>query len=368
MLKAGKSEMKKVEINGKKYVQVGPLRIPYETSRETVGKRIRIGPFSLHYLKDDRYNRYYLRMARKLLSFRRKDSVSVQVWHFRIRDELSDKRIEEILTEELTANLGYKPDLSDPQTFNEKLAWIKIHEKDPLITVCCDKHAVKKYVSEKVGEDFIIPVLAEWKDPEQVDLNRLPDAFALKVNWSSGYNIIVKDKSKLDEMMMKKQLEIWMRPENNSYYDSFNWGYKNMDPVIYAEPYLEQIDGQIYDYKFYFNKGEYVFMFIATDRFNGLTYTFYDRDFQFLPLRYGHKPNAVPHPAMPKNLGKMLEIGKKLAEPFPFVRVDFYETGDKIYVGEMTFYSGGGKLPFDPLEWDRRLGEEITAISAHIKQ
>ena len=153
-----------------------------------------------------------------------------------------------------------------------------------------------------------------------------------------------------------------MKPERNSYCDTFNWAYQDMKPVVYAEPYIEQTDGQVYDYKFYYSKGKFIYMFIATDRHKdrSLTYTFFNDHFEPLPFTYGGKPNADPIPAMPKNLEKMVELGKKLAQPFTFVRVDFYEPGEnEFYLGEMTFYSGGGPLPFDPKVWDDTLGEKI---------
>ena len=181
------------------------------------------------------------------------------------------------------------------------------------------------------------------------------------MNWSSGFNIIVPDKKKLDVEAAKKKLRSWMKPEMNSYYQYFNWGYKHMKPMIYAEEYLEQVAGQVYDYKFFMCGGEMEFLFIATDRHGDhtLTYTFFDKNLEHIPCTYGGKKNASPLPEMPKNIDKMIELAKKLAKPFPFVRVDFYEVGDRVYLGEMTFYSGGGVLAFEPEEWDLRLGEKI---------
>ena len=131
-----------------------------------------------------------------------------------------------------------------------------------------------------------------------------------------------------------------------------------MKPVIYAEQYIEQIEGQVYDYKFFVFNGQVKMMFIATDRHgnNSLTHDFFDRDFNYLPFTYGKISHADPLPSKPKNYDKMIELAEKLAEPFPFVRVDFYEIDNKIYLGEMTFYPGGGILPFDPVEWDYTIG------------
>jgi len=275
------------------------------------------------------------------------------------RKVLTEKEKREILQKQFKHNVGYDLNLDAPQTFNEKIMWYKLYYQDPLITKCCDKYAVKDYVIETIGEQYIIPNIGKWEDPEQIDFEQLPDKFALKVNWSSGYNIICSDKSQLNIEKTKEQLKKWIEPDRNSYYQLFNWGYKHMKPVVYAEDYIEQADGQVYDYKFFAFNGKVEFLFVATDRnvSNQLTYDFFDCDYNHLPFTYGGGLHANPLPEKPKNYDKMIELAEKLAKPFPFVRVDFYEIGDEIFVGEMTFYSGGGILPITPREWDYKLGE-----------
>ena len=274
---------------------------------------------------------------------------------------MDEKKKIEILKEAFLRRVGYELNLENPQTFNEKIMWMKLYYQNPLITRCCDKFAVKGYVAETIGEEYTVPTIAQWSDPEEIDFDALPDQFVLKVNWSSGYNIIVPDKSKLDINATKAKLKKWMQPDRNSYYQYFNWGYKHMSPVIYAEEYLEQIAGQVYDYKFHICNGRFEFLLIATDRHgqNSLTYTFFDSNFQPLPFRRGG-PTADLAPQMPHNLEKMIELAERLAKPFPFVRVDFYETSETdFYIGEMTFYPGGGLLPFEPAQWDWELGAKI---------
>lgn len=287
--------------------------------------------------------------------------------HYELGAALTEEKKIEVLKQTFREKVGYEPDLENPKTFNEKINWYKLYYQDTLITQCCDKFAVKDYVKEKVGDGYVVPTIAYWTDPDEIDFDKLPDKFALKVNWSSGYNIIVSDKSKLDIKKTREKLKSWIQPDRNSYYQYFNWGYKHMKPVIYAEEYIEQFEGQVYDYKFFMCNGEYEFMFIATDRLGGgLTYTYFDKNFEKMPFTYGDKLNAHPTPDMPKNLDKMLELARKLAEPFPFVRIDFYEIGDKIYLGEMTFYTGGGILPFNPREYDYILGEKIPVPAKKI--
>lgn len=286
-------------------------------------------------------------------------TIDLKKKHYNMGVLLTEEKKQEILREHFKKRVGYELNLENPQTFNEKIMWYKLNYQDPLITKCCDKFAVKEYVTETIGEQYIIKNLGQWTNPDDIDFDALPNKFALKVNWSSGYNIICTDKSTLNIEATKAQLKKWIEPDRNSYYQLFNWGYKHMKPVIYAEEYIEQDNGQVYDYKFYAFNGHVEFLFIATDRNieNKLTYDFFDRDYNHMPFTYGGGGHANPLPKKPKNYDKMIGLAEKLAAPFPFVRVDFYEIGDEIFIGEMTFYSGGGILPLTPREWDYKLGE-----------
>ena len=278
--------------------------------------------------------------------------------HYNMGVLLTDKAKEEILKETFKKRVGYDLDLENPKSFNEKIMWFKLYYQDPLMTKCCDKFAVKEYVDKTIGPGHVVPTIAAWDNPDEIDFDALPEQFVLKVNWSSGYNIIVKDKAKLDQEKTKRQLKRWMSPDRNSYFQFFNWGYKHMKPVVYAEEYIEQVDGQVYDYKFHVFNGKTEVVLIATDRDKGiqLSFDFFDREFNHLPFTRGGV-NADILPEKPKHYDEMLELAEKLAKPFPFVRVDFYEIGDRVLLGEMTFYPGGGLLAFDPVEWDYRLGD-----------
>ncbi len=282
--------------------------------------------------------------------------------HYNLGAALDEKRKIEILKEAFERRVGYPLDLEDPQTMNAKIMWMKLYYQDPLITQCADKFAVKDYVMQTVGAEYTVPTIASWSDPDDIDFDALPDQFVLKVNWSSGYNIIVKDKSQLDQENTRAQLRRWIQPDRNAYYQYFNWGFKHMKPVIYAEEYLEQIAGQVYDYKFFMCDGKYEFMLIATDRANDddLTHDFFDNKFNRIDLTYGELKSANTVPQKPKNYDKMVELAEKLSAPFPFVRVDFYEVGNRVYLGEMTFYPAGGLKPFHPAEWDYTFGSKIN--------
>lgn len=288
-----------------------------------------------------------------------KGSRDIKKEHYNMGILLTEAKKKEILKENFLNRVGYELNLDNPKSFNEKIMWSKLYYQNPLITQCCDKFAVKDYVTDTIGEEYIVKTIGQWDKPEDIDFDKLPNQFALKVNWSSGYNIIVKDKSKLDIPDTLRKLNLWTKPDRNAYYQFFNWGFKHVKPVIYAEEYLEQVDGQVYDYKFFMFGGEMKMMFIATDRtgVNQLTHDFFDRDFNLLPFTYGGIRHADPLPPKPRHYEEMIALAEKLAKPFPFVRVDFYEMGDRIALGEMTFYPGGGILPFDPIEWDYKIGE-----------
>ena len=175
--------------------------------------------------------------------------------HFKLnqKGELTEQKKKKILNEIAEKNLNYTINWKKPQTFNEKIMWMKLYYQNPLITTCCDKFMVKEYVDDVIGEGHVVPNIDWWTDPEDIDFDSLPDQFALKVNWSSGFNIIVKDKSKIDEDDIRKKLKNWIKPYQNSYYQMFNWGYKYMSPVIYAEEYISEVDDeeQVFDYKFF---------------------------------------------------------------------------------------------------------------------
>ena len=345
------------------YIKLGPIRVPYKIKTDGENKSFQIMglkiPFSTITRDGQKY--YRLLFLTMRLPFLDKYFVNQAKINYMMRQELNDEKIQKIATDIFQEKLGYTPNLDNPRSMNEKIFWMKLNYHDPLVTTCCDKFAVKNYVTEKLGEGYVVPTIATWENPDEIDFDTLPNQFVLKVNWSSGYNIIVKDKSKLNRQEALEKIRHWMQPQQNSYFQTFNWGYKDMKPVAYAETYMEQFDGQLYDYKFYCCNGQVKFLFIATDRHEDgkLTYTFFDPDFNRLPFTYGGRNNAE-NLQKPKFYEEMIRCAQILSQPFPFVRVDFYETGNKIYVGEMTFYSGGGILPFNPEEWDYKLGEVIS--------
>lgn len=266
-----------------------------------------------------------------------------------------------ILETQFEASLGYTPDLEHPQTFNEKLQWLKLYYHNPLLTLCADKYKVREYVKEKIGEEYLVPMLGVWENAEDVDFDTLPNEFALKVNWGSGQNIICPDKSALNIAQAREDLKNWMRPEGNHYYNFLEWGYKNIEPKIIAETYLNASGLPVKDYKFFCFHGEPQFLYVATDSWDSekTRISYFDMNMQQIDLTRRDYPNLAQDIAMPAMWDAMVEMARILAEPFPFVRVDFMQLGEKLYFGELTFCPTAGLQAFVPDKWDKIFGDHL---------
>lgn len=260
--------------------------------------------------------------------------------------------------------MGKKLNLDNPQTYNEKLQWLKIHDRNPLYTELVDKVLVKDYVANLVGDEYLIPTLGVWKRGEDIDFDSLPDQFVLKVNHNSGGLVICKDKSTLDKNKSIKRLNYALT--HNYYNELREWPYKNVKPRILAEQYMEdKKTGELRDYKFFCFGGIPKFLYVATERQNEKTDTkfdFFDTDYNHLDLINGH-PMADTPPEKPENFDLMLELAAKLSANIPHVRVDFYEVNGRVYFGELTFTHWSGMVSFEPEEWDYKLGELIDLKS-----
>ena len=268
---------------------------------------------------------------------------------------LNDDEIAYCLKHLFKKYTGHRLNLKTPKTFNAKLQWLKLHCHNPLMTTCADKVAVRDYIAKNIGSKYLIPCLGVWDNPDDIDFDKLPNRFVLKVNWGSGQNIIVKDKSKLNIAETRQKLSEWMRPENNHYFAFFEWCYKDIKPKILAEKYLD-FDDDLLDYKIMCYNGEPKNLFVCSERNTNLKVTFFDLNWQRLPFERKY-PASSKELKCPQNFNKMLEISKSLAKPFLFVRVDFFCVNDKLYIGELTFFPGAGHETFTPSIWDKKLGD-----------
>lgn len=254
--------------------------------------------------------------------------------------------------------VGYELNLQNPRSFNEKMQWLKLFYYNPLYSKLVDKYEVKQYVSNTIGEEYIIPTIGLWNKFEDIDFEQLPNQFVLKCTHDSGGLIICKDKRELNMCKAKRKINKSLR--HNYYYMGFEWVYKDVVPRIIAEQYMEDnATKDLRDYKFFVFNGVVKSMFLVTGRdveTHDARVDFFDEHFKHLAFSRGYK-NADSLPEKPSQFEKMKELAERLANGIPFVRVDFYEVDGKIYFGEMTFFPGNGMEKFDPEAWDYKFGE-----------
>ena len=258
--------------------------------------------------------------------------------------------------------LGKKLDLKHPQTFTEKIQWLKLHNTSPLCTQLVDKYSVREFVKEKIGEEHLVPLLGVWNRVEDIDFDSLPERFVLKTTHDSGGVVICRDKNKLDVqqacMVLKQSLS------RNYFWKGREYPYKNVRPRIIAEQFMEGEDrGYLVDYKFFCFDGEPKVLFFASDRYNVQhtppRFDYYDMDLNHLPVRSKGHENAETKLKLFPEFEQMKKLARVLSEGFPHVRVDLFISKGGVYFGEMTFHHDGGLVPFIPEEWDLKFGEMI---------
>lgn len=244
--------------------------------------------------------------------------------------------------------------LRKPITYNEKLNWLKLHDRNPLYTTLVDKYEVKEYVSKLIGGGYTVPTLGVWSSVDEIDFDALPN----KCTHDSEGLVICKDKKALDISTTKEKLSAALK--QNFYYIGREWPYKNVKPRVIAEEYIEDHrDGELRDYKFFCFNGEPKVMFVASDRAMGKTkFDYYNLDFDHLDIMQKY-PNASTPRRKPDTFDEMIKLSRILSKGFAHVRVDFYEVDGKIYFGELTFYHFSGFMPFRPTEWDKKFGDWI---------
>lgn len=256
--------------------------------------------------------------------------------------------------------MGRKLHLQSPKTFNEKLQWLKLYERKPDDKVLSDKYAVKQYITETLGEQYVIPLLGVWNHFDDIDFNSLPDRFVLKCTHDSGGLVICKDKSKLDLKKAKKIIERSLK------YDYFIYSrenaYKDVPRRIIAEAYMEDItSGELVDYKVHNFNGEPKFILLCQNRFKdgGLCEDFYSAEWEHLDIKRPYHPNAPEVAEKPEELEEILRLSRILSKGRPFVRTDFYIINHRVYFGEITFSPACGMTSFVPEKWDTIFGEWI---------
>ena len=266
-----------------------------------------------------------------------------------------------IKSDEIAVRIGYflsmhkMLNLEHPKTYNEKLQWLKLHDKRDVYTKMVDKVLAKDYVHEVLGDGYTFKTLGVWERFDDIDFDKLPNQFVLKCTHDSGGLIICKDKSKLNIERARKKINKCLK--KNYFFATREYPYRNVVPRIIAEEYMVDESGtELKDYKFFCFDGVPKMLFVATDRAIDTRFDFYDSDFNHLPFTQGH-PWAEKEIKKPEHFDEMLNLAARLSTGIPHVRVDLYNINGKIYFGEMTFFHYSGTMPIHPEEWDYKIGE-----------
>lgn len=265
---------------------------------------------------------------------------------------------EKYLKRKYKACMGKELHLDSPQTFNEKLQWLKLHDRKPEYTMMVDKYAVRKYIADTIGEEYLIPLLGVWDNPDDIDFDALPNQFVLKCNHNSGLGMcICKDKSQLDIEKVKAGLRKGLGQDY--YLTCREWPYKDVPRKIVCEKYMtDSRTNDLYDYKFFCFGGEVKCFKVDYDRFIEHHANYFDKNGNILPFGEADLPPIYDkNIKMTKSLEKMCELAEKLTAGKPFLRADFYDVEGKIYFGELTFYPASGMGKFTDDSWNECLGK-----------
>ena len=257
------------------------------------------------------------------------------------------------------------PNIDNPKTFNEKILWLREHylADNPLIDRIADKYLFKDYITQKIGSEYVIPLLGQWSCVQDIDFDKLPDSFVLKSTWGSDDNhvLLVEDKNTLNLDEIKDKLMAWLTPWGNPYYYHFTPGFKTIEPRIIAEEFIKSNNNYMLDdYKFFCFNGKFQLGYVNIRmKPKGRIY-YFDKQWQLLPIvQNGLVCDAKYFPEKPACFEKLVELAEILAADFPFARIDFYIPENKIYVGEITFTPGGGFNKYTPEEWNYKMGEML---------
>lgn len=269
---------------------------------------------------------------------------------------LSDKTAISILYK---ARFGRNIDFNNPRSFNEKILWLTIYDRKPAYSVMVDKYMAKNYISKVVGEGFVPLNIRKWKKTQDIKFEELPSKYVLKCNHDSGSVVVCNNRQPTNDELRKLDHAV----KKNYYWFSREWPYKNVEPCIFCEEYIESplaVDGGLVDYKIYCFDGNPYMVCVISNRTIQPYLTFLDPNWNKLVVKQRY-PNHPSIPCKPKELNRMMSMAEQLSSGIPFLRVDFFEDKNKrLYVGEMTFTPSSGLIRFEPDEFDYELGEKLV--------
>ena len=263
------------------------------------------------------------------------------------------------------AIMGDRLNLNHPKSFNEKLQWLKIHDRKAEYIQYADKYCVRDFVKRIIGEQYLVKLLGTWDNADNIDYSILPNQFVMKGSHDSGSVVVCRNKEILNTETTTKEMREVLK--KNNYYYGRDWPYKDIKPRIIAEEFLDNGPKGLIDYKFYCFHGEPKFLYISQGLENHSTahITFYGLDKVKMPFQRADYPTHEVEPVFPKNFDDMIGIARKLAIAVnaPFIRIDLYNIKERILFSEITFRPCSGYMRFTPKEWDYKVGAML-----HLKQ
>ena len=274
----------------------------------------------------------------------------------RVRRNMEPEEYPKLVATDFEQRRGKPLDFNNVQTFTEKLNWIKVFDATPLKSRLADKYAVRGWIADKIGSQYLIPLLGVWNDFDEINFNELPNQFVLKCNHSWNANIIVRDKNNFDKQKAREQINAWLNIDHAA--RSFELHYTRIQRRILAEKFMSNGDlPNLIDYRFWcFNGKPFICGF--DDGSIAQPTDFFDMNWKVTDIEKRDYPNSE-HPEQippPKNFELMKNLAAKLAEGFAFVRVDFYEIEGKVYFSEMTFTPGAANFSYKSAGTDEQLG------------
>ena len=252
---------------------------------------------------------------------------------------------------------GYPLDLDAPETFNEKLQWLKLYDRNPLYTEWTDKYRVREHVAKTIGEQYLVPLLGVWERAEEIDFDALPEQFVLKCNHDAGSKILCRNKETFDKNNAVRKLRKALR--KNYYWREREYNYKNIERKILAEELLVCKNGDpptVYRFLCFAGEPRLICFFTYPEP----RYQYYDMDWNYVDIDFGsRKGDAARKDPRPKNFDRMVRLARVLSRDLPHVRVDLYEVDDRVYFNELTFHHQGGNQKCRPFRYDKLLGDYL---------
>lgn len=302
------------------------------------------------------------------LKYKGKIGFYASLWSYKIYHYLKYGRLNDAIYLKKIFPLaqGYPLNLDDPKSLNEKMQWLKIHDRRNINTILADKYLAREYIAKHFGNEFLIPLLFKTEKVSEINPDILPhEPFIIKVNHNSGNFQIVRNKGEINWNQLQVNLKWWM--SFNYYRHSREWQYKNIKPIIIVEKLLLDKMGKIpNDYKLHCINGKVAFVYVSVDREGSNKRNIYDRnwkpmDFTFAH-KYKHKKGNIRGVEInaPSSFEMMVNFAERVAQLYTYIRVDFYDVDGKLYFGEITHQHGGGFDQFRPIEWDYYFGEQLN--------